>query len=230
MTTDWNQEFSLPDGQPDYVVGVWVKKGERIPVHGMIVDFGIQRSTIRFEANDNTVLSLADLVLLRFMLGFGAAMPVIQGQVVERRDEPNGRVYQFLHTAGVEFHDKLPPGLLKSRYERRRVPRYKFEETLPCCLSNGQYGAQAEGLLFDVSELGVGLTVESEVDVVFPEAKDVRLSFTLPEETDPLQLVGSLTRRVLRGERVVYVMEFDLTEKTQAARLALRAFVGARCR
>ena len=107
------------------------------------------------------------------------------------------------------------------------VVRADFSTARRLHSTSGEARAFYRALMTNISITGIGLRMESLVAQTFALPDQITLSFQLPNNDNPLKLVGKVIHRRTPGEAVVYGIEFDKnkTEDFRRQETAIAGFV-----
>jgi c-di-GMP-binding flagellar brake protein YcgR len=158
---------------------------------------------------------------------------LLSARVARRIDEGESRRYGFQFTDRQQLEQQLRPTLYRlfnrrASYRVRPAPDHPVEVTLECFPG----GTPVQAQLIDISTGGMALRVPLEAESALADSDRVRVSASLPDCPQRLDLSAIICSRSLAGAEIRYGVKFDLqrTDSSQCQQDAILNFVMARQR
>ena len=180
------------------------------PHSGRLLDVSGFGAGVRFVLPDCPTVAVGEVVTLVFTSKRVKKPVTVQARVQNRREEEDGRRYGFRFLEGEQLDAELPPELRKL-FNRRRALRLAPDPGAPVgvVLDGGAGSSRVEARLVDLSSLGAGVALDPVAESALANTSLVGISLALPDCPGPVQLIGHIRHRRLRGAEIRYGIEFD---------------------
>ena len=133
----------------------------------------------------------------------------VEACVQHRNDEGSQQRYGFRHCLRAEQIATMPASL-RAIFDRRLTRRFPMPKDCTAYLSTLAGSAMSTGRLVDVSLKGCGVQLPGlPSGEPFFETKQLRVTFRLPQESQPFALPAHVRRRSVTGNRFFYGLEFS---------------------
>ena len=133
----------------------------------------------------------------------------VEGSVVFRRDEDEGRSYHF--SLDAETGGRV--GLLVNRRAAIRV-KPTAAKPVVAMVNVALDEPPVEVVLRDLSTTGVSLVIRRQLEARLFSLSKVRITLQLPDEKNPIAMIGCIRNRRLLDASLVYGIEFEKEDST----------------
>ena len=181
---------------------VHLKTEQAWSVHGQVIDGAPEMAVAEFPRRESPTVPVGQKVDLVF---WGARLNEpypVQARVVACDQHGDSYRYRFRFEPGVA---EVLLGVL----ERRRTTRIQPEVSTPIRVLVQGSKQPVEGVLKDISEEGLGVLICREDEGRLFDSWTLTLCLTLPEDEEPLILIGDVRYRRLAGSQLHYGVELD---------------------
>ncbi len=176
--------------------------------YGLVVQSADDEKGVRiiadFPAASAPILTVGKRTKVEFGGGQLHEPLFADARVVFRTGDVFRQRYQFL--VPKEIKESL--GVVINRRKAIRV-RPRPEEPVQTTLFNVNEPVLHEAVLQDVSTTGACVLVTRDLEEDFYTAINVNLSFSFPEQEQPVEIIGRIRYRKLSGFVIRYGIEFD---------------------
>jgi c-di-GMP-binding flagellar brake protein YcgR len=181
------------------------------PCMGRLLDVSGMGAGVLFVSPSIPNLAVGQEVDLVFTSGTLAESMTVAARVQHRTEEQEGsRRFGFRFLQTQEIDAQLPPAM-REFFNRRRSVRVTPEADRPvrASLIVGEYGELVDARVRNISETGIGISLEAALESKFADVTAVALSLHLPDARHPMNLMGNIRYRRLVGTGVLYGIDFD---------------------
>lgn len=197
------------------IKGLYVLSGEALEF-GSITQFDKDRFVVKL--GEETALEIGSTVSIRLITSDARKTAPLQARVTARNEESYARVYHLAPCP--ESIEALEPEV-RALFDRRGVRRTRPRTHVPVQVGLPATGTSVTGVLQDISGRGAGVVVKSTDDKYFVSATTVQVTFRLTDGP-PYAFMGSIRRRLLGKQGILYGIEFDVEMTPRGAQNAER--------
>lgn len=178
---------------------------------GNLADVNMEGAAISFPVEQCPALKNSERIRLALTI-FETKKTMLLDAVVNGSRTVQDRIlfqFRFIDTTHIL---KDPDPVLSGYFNRRESFRVRPDLSEPIRVSFKWEGKSVEGSILDISLTGIGLALEPKVARQLEYAKQITMTFRLPDETMPFEIVGNTTNFIPVGKLVRYGIQFDRKE------------------
>ncbi|MFO1010783.1 MAG: PilZ domain-containing protein [Planctomycetota bacterium] len=173
-------------------------------VRGRVVKVDHHVVTVEFPRQGAPMIPIARQAVVGFSSADLEKPLTARSRVIFRRDESDKLVYEFQFSA-------IDGETLNAVFRRRTAARVKPPEVVGVTVRTGYDDASAgtSSVLNDVSLTGLSISLGSQGETLLHDKERLLLSFKLPGQDKPIELVGIVRYRRMAGTMIRYGIEYD---------------------
>ncbi len=190
------------------------------PVRGLLMDVSASGAGIRFAGDEFPTFAIGQEVDLVFTSRRFSTPVTVAARVQHRSEELDDddevtRRYGFRFLEPQQLEGTLPSEL-REFFNRRQMVRVAPDPSRPVSITVEPRGAGGRGPLlearvYNISIMGVGVSLEAEAEQLLADTTEVTVTLQLPDVRKPISLDARIRYRRLVGRRLHYGLEFDQT-------------------